>query len=99
MMRWGNAAITIRPGWQPLPFDPLKDLAPISTALSMPSIFFVNNDLPVKSIADLIAYAKANPGKLSYGTPGVGTPQHVAGELFCPLAGLHSQHIPYRHHN
>jgi tripartite-type tricarboxylate transporter receptor subunit TctC len=74
----------------------LKDLAPISTALSMPSIFLVNNDLPVKSLADLIAYAKANPGKLSYGTPGVGTPQHVAGELFCHLAGIKMEHIPYR---
>ncbi len=63
LMWSGNAAITILPNLQTLPFDPLKDLAPISTALSMPSIFFVNNDLPVKSIAELIAYAKANPGK------------------------------------
>ncbi len=96
LMWSGNAAITILPSLQPLPFDPLKDFAPISTSLSMPSIFFVNNDLPVKSIADLIAYAKANPGKLSYGTPGVGTPQHVAGELFCHLAGIKMEHIPYR---
>jgi tripartite-type tricarboxylate transporter receptor subunit TctC len=92
----GNAAITILPSLQPLPFDPLKDLAPISTTLVMSSIFFVNNDLPVKSIADLIAYAKANPGKLSYGTPGVGTPQHVAGELFSHLAGIKMEQIPYR---
>ena len=56
----------------------------------------VNNDLPVKSLAELIAYAKANPGKLCYGTPGVGTPQHVAGELFCQLAGIKMEHIPYR---
>jgi tripartite-type tricarboxylate transporter receptor subunit TctC len=96
LMWSGNAAITILPSLQPLPFDPLKDLAPISTSLSMPSIFFVNNDLPVKSIADLIAYAKANPGKLSYGTPGVGTPQHVAGELFAHLAGIKMEQIPYR---
>src|ERR1700730_3273544 len=96
LMWSGNAAITILPSLQPLPFDPLKDLAPISTTLSMPSIFFVNNDLPVKSIADLIAYAKANPGKLSYGTPGVGTPQHVAGELLAHLAGIKIEHIPYR---
>ena len=96
LMWSGNAAITILPSLQPLPFDPLKDLAPISTSLSMPSIFLVNNDLPVKSIADLIAYAKANPGKLSYGTPGVGTPQHVAGELFAHLAGIKMEHIPYR---
>jgi len=96
LMWSGNAAITILPNLQTLPFDPLKDLAPISTALSMPSIFLVNNDLPVKSIGELIAYAKANPGKLSYGTPGVGTPQHVAGELFCHLAGIKMEHIPYR---
>src|SRR6267154_6243258 len=96
LMWSGNAAITILPSLQTLPFDPLKDLAPISTALSMPSIMMVNNDLPVKSIAELIAYAKANPGQLSYGTPGVGTPQHIAGELFCRLAGIKMEHIPYR---
>jgi hypothetical protein len=96
LMWAGNAAITVLPSLQTLPFDPLKDLAPISTTLAMPSILFVNNDLPVRSIADLIAYAKANPGKLSYGTPGVGTPQHVAGELFCHLAGIKMEHIPYR---
>jgi tripartite-type tricarboxylate transporter receptor subunit TctC len=56
----------------------------------------VNNDLPIKSLAELIAYAKANPGKLSYGTPGVGTPQHVAGELLSRLAGIKMEHIPYR---
>ena len=96
LMWSGNAAITILPSMQPLPFDPLKDFEPITTTLVMPSVFFVNNDLPVKSLADLIAYAKANPGKLSYGSPGVGTPQHVAGELFCRLAGIKMEHIPYR---
>jgi len=96
LMWSGNAAITILPSMQALPFDPLKDLAPISTSLAMASVFFVNKDLPIKSIADLIAYAKANPGKLSYGSPGVGTPQHIAGELFCHLAGIRMEHIPYR---
>ena len=96
LMWAGNAAITILPSLQTLPFDPLKDLTPISTSLRMPSIMMVNNDLPVKSIAELIAHAKANPGKLSYGTPGVGTPQHIAGELFCHLAGIKMEHIPYR---
>ncbi len=96
LMWSGNAAITILPSMQALPFDPLKDLTSISTSLVMPSVFMVNNDLPVKSIAELIAYAKANPGKLSYGTPGVGTPQHIAGELFCHLAGIKMEHIPYR---
>ncbi len=92
----GNAAITILPSLQKLPFDPVKDFEHISTALSTASLFVVNNDLPVKSLADLVAYAKANPGKLSYGSPGVGTPQHVAGELFCRLAGIKMEHIPYR---
>src|SRR3954471_5508698 len=67
LMWSGNAAITILPSLQALPFDPLKDFEHISTALVMPSIVFVNNDLPVKSLADLFAYARDNPGKLSYG--------------------------------
>jgi tripartite-type tricarboxylate transporter receptor subunit TctC len=96
LMWAGNAAITILPSLQQLPFDPVKDFEHITTTLVMPSIFFVNNDLPVKSLPELIAYAKANPGKLSYGSPGVGTPQHVAGELFCRLAGIKMEHIPYR---
>jgi tripartite-type tricarboxylate transporter receptor subunit TctC len=96
LMWAGNAAITVLPSMQQLPFDPVKDFEHITTTLVMPSILFVNNDLPVKSLAELIAYAKANPGKLSYGTPGVGTPQHVAGELFCRLAGIKMEHIPYR---
>jgi len=96
LMWAGNAAITVLPSMQQLPFDPVKDFEHITTTLVMPSVLFVNNDLPVKTLAELIAYAKANPGKLSYGTPGVGTPQHVAGELFCRLAGIKMEHIPYR---
>ncbi len=96
LMWAGNAAITVLPSLQQLPFDPVKDFEHISTTLVMPSIIFVNNDLPVKSLAELIAYAKANPGKLSYGTPGVGTPQHVAGALLSRLAGIKMEHIPYR---
>jgi len=96
LMWSGNASITILPSLQTLPFDPKKDFVPISTALRMPSILMVNNDLPVKSLAELVAYAKANPGKLSYGTPGVGTPQHIAGEMFANLAGIKMEHIPYR---
>ncbi|HTR84513.1 MAG TPA: tripartite tricarboxylate transporter substrate binding protein [Reyranella sp.] len=96
LMWSGNAAITILPSLQPLPFDPLHDFAPITIALAVPSIVLVNNDLPVRSLSDLVAYAKAHPGKLSYGTPGIGTPQHIAGELLCKLAGIRMEHIPYR---
>jgi tripartite-type tricarboxylate transporter receptor subunit TctC len=96
LMWSGNAAITILPSLQALPFDPLKDFEYISTSLSTASILLVNNDLPVKSLAELVVYAKANPGKLSYGSPGIGTPQHVAGELWAHLAGIQMEHIPYR---
>jgi tripartite-type tricarboxylate transporter receptor subunit TctC len=96
LMWAGNAAITVLPSLQKLPFDPVKDFEHISTSLVMPSVIFVNNDLPVKTLAELIAHAKANPGKLSYGTPGVGTPQHVAGALLCKLAGIKMEHIPYK---
>jgi tripartite-type tricarboxylate transporter receptor subunit TctC len=96
LMWTGNAAITILPSLQKLPFDPLKDFEYGPITLVTASIVMVNNDLPVKSLAELIAHAKANPGKLSYGSPGVGTPQHVAGELLCRLAGIKMEHIPYR---
>ena len=96
LMWTGNAAVTILPSLQNLPFDPLKDLVPISMTLSMPSVILVNNDLPVRNIAELVAMAKAQPGKLSYGTPGVGTPQHIAGEMLCHMAGIRMEHIPYR---
>lgn len=96
LMWAGNAAITILPSVQRLPFDPLKDLAPISIALSMPSVLLVNNRLPVQSVPELVAHAKTESGKLSYGTPGVGTPQHIAGEMLCHLAGIRMEHIPYR---
>jgi tripartite-type tricarboxylate transporter receptor subunit TctC len=96
LMWSGNAAITLLPSLQKLPFDPLKDFEFVTIAVSTASIFVVNNDLPVKTLAELVAYAKANPGKLSYGSPGVGTPQHVAGELLAKIAGIKMEHIPYR---
>ncbi|MBX6376477.1 MAG: tripartite tricarboxylate transporter substrate binding protein [Acetobacteraceae bacterium] len=96
LMWAGNAAVTILPSLQDLPFDPLKDLESICMTLSMASLLFVNNNLPVRSVAELVAHAKANPGKLSYGTPGTGTPQHIAGEMLCRRAGIRMEHIPYR---
>ena len=62
----------------------------------MPSILAVNNDVPAKSFAELIALAKAQPGKLSYASPGAGTPQHIAGEVFKSQLGLDIVHVPYR---
>jgi tripartite-type tricarboxylate transporter receptor subunit TctC len=92
-----NGAMTIAPSLQSsLPYDPTRDLAPISLVLMMPSIVAVNNDVPATSFQELIALAKARPGKLSYATPGNGTPQHVAGEWLKILAGVDIVHVPYR---
>ena len=95
---WGaNGAMTINPSLLPNPtFDPQRDLAPIARLLVSPSILAVNNDVPVKTVAELIALAKAQPGKLSYASPGTGTPQHIAGEVFKAQAGLDIVHVPYR---
>src|SRR5712692_6967497 len=92
-----NGALTIAPGLQSkLPYDSVRDFAPISQVLVMASILAVNNDLPAKSFQELVALAKAQPGKLAYATPGVGTPQHIGGELLKSLAGIEIVHVPYR---
>src|SRR5215831_7634365 len=75
---------------------PVRDLAPVARVLVMPSILAVNNEVPAKTVAELFALAKAQPGKLSFASPGVGTPQHIAGELLKNLAGVDIVHVPYR---
>jgi len=79
-----------------MPFDAERDLAPISMLALQEFYLVANNDLPVKTVGDLIAYAKANPGKLTYSTPGIGTPQHLGGELLKTLAGIDIVHVPYK---
>ena len=95
---WGaNGAMTINPSILPNPtFDTVRDLAPIARVLVMPSLLVVNNDVPARSVAELFALAKARPGQLSYASPGVGTPQHIAGELLKSLASVDIVHVPYR---
>jgi tripartite-type tricarboxylate transporter receptor subunit TctC len=77
-------------------FDPAKDLAPITNVASGPQVIVVNNDLPVRTLREFIAYVKANPGKLDYGSAGVGTQVHLATENFAYAAGLDMTHIPYK---
>src|SRR6201997_45508 len=79
-----------------LPFDFAKDIAPVAGVARIPLVLVVNNDLPVKSVADFIAYAKANPGKMSIASSGIGTSLHLSGELFKSLAGVQFTHVPYR---
>src|SRR5262249_9561860 len=92
-----NGAMTINPSIQTKPpLHPTRDLPPIAPVLVMPSILAVNNEVPAKSVAELFVLAKAQPGKLSFASPGVGTPQHIAGALLKSLAGVDIVHVPYR---
>jgi tripartite-type tricarboxylate transporter receptor subunit TctC len=79
-----------------MPYDMVKDFAPVGHVASAPNLLVVTNDLPVKNVAELIAYMKANPNKLSFGSPGIGSSVHVSGELFKSLTGTTMQHVPYK---
>ena len=79
-----------------MPYDMVRDFAPISLVASAPNLLVVNNNLPVKTVSDLIGYMKANPDKLSFGSPGVGTSVHVSGELFKSMTGTTMTHVPYK---
>jgi tripartite-type tricarboxylate transporter receptor subunit TctC len=92
-----NGAMTIAPSlYSKLGYDPMRDFTPVSLLLAMGSIVAVNNDVPVKSFQQLIALARAQPGKVSYASPGVGTPQHVGTELLKIMAGADITHVPYK---
>ncbi len=79
-----------------LPFDPIKDLIPVSQAINMPLILVVPAETPFKSVQELITYAKANPGKLNYGSYGAGGAAHLAAELLARDAGIDWVHVPYK---
>ena len=77
-------------------YDPAVDFAPVTLICLFPNLMIVPSSSPFRSVGELIAYAKANPGKLTYGTPGHGSSPHMAGELFKHLAGVDLTHVPYR---
>ncbi|MSQ50233.1 MAG: tripartite tricarboxylate transporter substrate binding protein [Betaproteobacteria bacterium] len=79
-----------------LPFDPVKDFAPITLIAKVPNILVVHPSVPARSVQELIAYAKQNPGKLRYGSPGSGTSNHLSAELLKLMAGIDLLHIPYK---
>jgi tripartite-type tricarboxylate transporter receptor subunit TctC len=79
-----------------LNFDFIRDAAPVAGVVRVPNVVEVNPAVPVKSIPELIAYAKANPGKLSFASAGIGTASHLAGQLFNKMTGANLQHVPYR---
>ena len=79
-----------------MPYDHVKDFAPVILVAGVPNVLVVNPSLPVSSVQELIAYAKANPGKLNFASSGNGTSIHLAGELFKVMAGVQMTHIPYK---
>ncbi|HMK81064.1 MAG TPA: tripartite tricarboxylate transporter substrate binding protein [Xanthobacteraceae bacterium] len=91
-----NALMTINPNIQAVPFDPIKDFAPITSAVKGILGLAVHPSVPARSMAEFIAYAKANPGKVSYGSAGIGSPQHLAGLALNQAAGIALTHVPYR---
>lgn len=92
-----SALMAIRPSmFKKPPYDPLKDFVPIALYLKSPFILIVNPKLPVQSVPDLITYMKANKGKLSYATPGVGSAQNLSGEYLKQVFDVDMTHVPYR---
>jgi tripartite-type tricarboxylate transporter receptor subunit TctC len=74
----------------------LRDIAAVAGIISLPFVMVVNPSVPAKTVPEFIAHAKANPGKISFGSPGIGTPGHVSGELFKIMTGVEMIHVPYR---
>jgi tripartite-type tricarboxylate transporter receptor subunit TctC len=92
-----GATMSINPAlYKSLPFDTARDFAPVQVLVRVQHVLAVTRDLPVNNMAELIAYAKANPGKLSFGSPGTGTTSHLYGELFKNTIGVAMTHIPYK---
>jgi tripartite-type tricarboxylate transporter receptor subunit TctC len=92
-----SPAITITPHLlKAMPFDPVRDLTPIAPLVAYVNVLVVNKDAPFKSIPELLTFAKANPGKISYGSSGVGASNHLSGELLALRTGTDLTHVPYK---
>ena len=93
-----NATVVINPQMfkDVVKFDPVKDLAPVSLLARQPFVLVVNNDLPVKTIGELVDYARAHPGKLNFGSSGAGGGAHLSGEMMKTFLKLNMTHVPYK---
>jgi tripartite-type tricarboxylate transporter receptor subunit TctC len=92
----GGSGTAVQALLRNVPYDPVKAFSPIGTLATFPSVLIVNSATPAKSVQELIALAKASPGKLSYGSPGTGNINNLVGELFKSLAGVDIVHVPYK---
>jgi len=94
---YNTSAITIAPALQPgVPFDPVRDFAPVALTATVPLVLAINPALPAKNLREFVAYSKANAGKLNYASSGSGTITHLAAALFASQLGLTMQHVPYK---
>ena len=91
-----HAVLAMLPHLQKVPYDPFKSFTPVILGVTVPNILVVHPSVPAKSVQELIAYAKANPGKLTYASQGVGASGHIAAELFKLHAGIDITHVPYK---
>jgi tripartite-type tricarboxylate transporter receptor subunit TctC len=92
-----TGAMAINPGLLPaMPYDPVRDFAPITLVVTIPYLLLVQPSFPAQSVKDVVAYAKARPGQLNYGSAGTGTTSHLAMELFRSMAGITIVHVPYK---
>jgi tripartite-type tricarboxylate transporter receptor subunit TctC len=82
--------------YETLPFNFLRDIVPVASINRVPNVIDVNPSIPARTVPEFIAFAKANPGKLNMGSGGIGSPQHVSGELFKMMTGINMVHVPYR---
>ena len=95
LFSWAGTLAVNRALYKNMGFDAQKDFLPILLVADVPNILVVNNDLPARDLAEFARYAKANPGKLNFGSTGIGSSMHLAGELFMREAGAQMQHVPY----
>jgi tripartite-type tricarboxylate transporter receptor subunit TctC len=91
-----TSVLVTEPALKKTPYDLVRDLMPVSLAVTGPYLLVVNPTLPVKDVRELIAHAKANPGKLSFGSAGVASSGHMIGEMFKAATGIDMLHVPYR---
>ena len=96
LLMGNQGLLSIRPQLTKVPYDPVKDLAPVILMVAVPNILVVHPSVPARSLQELIAHAKANPGTLTYSSQGIGASGHIAAELFKLAAGVDIVHVPYR---
>ena len=93
---YDSASFAVNPAIRKLPYDPANDFIPLSLSVSQPNVLVVSDNSPYKTFKDYLQAARANPGKITFGSAGVGTGQHMTGELFKSRAKVHILHVPYK---